>query len=118
MNSIPKIIEIVNISSNNARPPENSHEKRLFSSSDSIGNNSISMGLTISPSIAQTSTFAVPPSSINRAVSKVQILSPATKSPSDPSSLNWNSLSIAPALNLQNNISVVPSKSSSLTVQR
>ena len=46
------------------------------------------------------------------------MLSPAIKSPPVPSSVNWNSLSIAPDLNLQYRLSVVPSKSSNLTVTK
>ena len=118
VNNIPSTIEIVSRTSSNISPPENNQETRLLSSSSSIGINSINIGLTISPSIAQTSTFAVPPSSINREVCKDQMLSPAIKSPPVPSSVNWNSLSIAPDLNLQYRLSVVPSKSSNLTVTK
>ena len=118
VNNIPSTIEIVSRTSSNISPPEDNQETRLLSSSSSIGINSINIGLTISPSIAQTSTFAVPPSSINREVCKDQMLSPAIKSPPVPSSVNWNSLSIAPDLNLQYRLSVVPSKSSNLTVTK
>ena len=118
VNNIPSTIEIVSRTSSNISPPEDNQETRLLSSSSSIGINSINIGLTISPSIAQTSTFAVPPSSINREVCKDQMLSPAIKSPPVPSSVNWNSLSITPDLNLQYRLSVVPSKSSNLTVTK
>ena len=100
VNNIPSTIEIVNRTSSNISPPENNQETRLLSSSSSIGINSINIGLTISPSIAQTSTFAVPPSSINREVCKDQMLSPAIKSPPVPSSVNWNSsIDSSPDLN-------------------
>ena len=65
---------------NNGNPPEKSHETKLLSS-DLIGKNSKSIGLTTSPSIAQTSILAVLPSSISITVCNDHMLSPANKSP-------------------------------------